>query len=54
MFIKINFSINKYSQAFDSIITIYGGMAKLITLDQCVGFLEESYNFSFTGADFHK
>jgi hypothetical protein len=34
----MKFGINKYSQVFNRVGPGYGGLAKFIIIDQCVGF----------------
>jgi hypothetical protein len=41
---KMKFSINKYSQVFNTASLGYGGLEKFIIKDQYVDFSEEEYN----------
>jgi hypothetical protein len=49
---KMKFIINN-SQVFNRVGPGYGGLAKLIIIDESVGFPGEGCNFSFTDVDFH-
>jgi hypothetical protein len=53
MVIKMKFSINKYSQIFNTVGPGYEGLAKSMNVDQYVSFPGEGYNFSFTDVEFH-
>jgi hypothetical protein len=51
--VKMKFIINQYSQHFNKVGPVYGGLEKCIIIDQCVGFPGEGYNFSLTDVEFH-
>jgi hypothetical protein len=53
MVTKMKFSVNKYSHVFNRFCAGYEGLAKLIIIDQYVGFPGEEYSFSFTDVEFH-
>jgi hypothetical protein len=51
--VKIKFTVNKYSQAFNRVSPVYGGMAEFIIIDQYVHVPGGGYNFRFTDVEFH-
>jgi hypothetical protein len=53
MVMKMKFGINKYSEVFYSVGPVYRRLAKIVIVNQHVGFLREGYYLSFTGVEFH-
>jgi hypothetical protein len=50
---EMKFHINKYSEVFYRVGPDYRGLAKIVIVNEHVGFPREGYYLHFTGVEFH-